>query len=117
MTGEELRGSGTLESALAGLKTTLWAFDQVMDEFFNGEAPEEDTRTWQMRLTHMRRVLLSQVNDIVDLHGAPDAPGVSVRSQLMWEIHTTSLEKYGVVPTEDGKCFTFAKVEVSPDAD
>lgn len=116
-------GESTLQRSLGHLRVTLLAFDTLLDGHFSGEADEGDTKTNQHRLKSASAVLLKLANDIVDEFGPIEDPtlpeGLSAielsrlreRVALLWSVYSESLEKYGIVKTDDGKAFTFTKNE------
>lgn len=120
------KGSSTVQRELAHLRVTLLAFDNLLDKHFSGEEDEGEARTNRSRLGSARAVLLKLANDIVDQFGPFEDPTlpeglseVEMRSlrdrvALLWDVYSDSLEKYGIVKTEDGKMFTFAKTDEEP---
>lgn len=102
-------GRGTVESALADLRVLLQAFDEVMDAYFSDEFDGDEIHPWEHKLKAMRRVLLYQANSIVYVYGAANDSDLSMRARLLWEVHSETLEKYGIIRTEDGKLFTFKR--------
>jgi hypothetical protein len=115
----------TVDRALAHLKHLLWACNTAMEPWVeNDESIEGEEKTWEHRYTHLRRILLQYVNNIIDEYGPPDDPKPDpkldemrkLRASHLWDVYSIMLESWGIIRTEDQKAFTFIKEDGPTDA-
>lgn len=100
-----------VESELHDLRVAIKAFNKLLGDYLAGDAPPEEARTLEAQRRSARNVLLQLANNIADVHGPVNSAALSERAKILWEVQATELAKYGIVPTEDGELFTFAKGE------
>lgn len=95
----------TVASDLHDLNRLISLMDEDMIAYF-----EDGERNPQVesKLMSYRRILLKLVNHIIDSGDEPDWVGID-RVGVLWGMVAENLERYGIIPTEDRKMFTFRR--------
>lgn len=100
----------TLDGATHDLSVVVTILTRSLDGYFDGVTEPEEWRSWESKWSSIRRVILERVNATLDVYEA-EASGKNLtpRSQMLLDMMALDFEKFGIVPTEDGKLFTFDK--------
>lgn len=100
-----------VERALADLMQVIKTLREKMLPYFEGDADALADHSFKNRLASFRRVLIFQVNSILDEHGANPGGDGFTRAGITFDMITEDLKDFGIVKTPDGKMFTFEKAE------
>lgn len=97
-----------MERALRDLVRVIATLKQRLAPYFDGV---DTSKQLEMELGSYRRVLLFQVNALLDVHGPNPGGGGMTRAGLAMDILTEDLKLFGIIRTEDGQMFTYEKIE------